>query len=187
MPSSVSTDRDTRSEPLAFLDRIDRHTPGPRDDVSPLFADGPAFGALIDTLAERCNSFEYETIAAVDALGFVLGAALAQHVRCGLVLIRKAGQLPVPSLRERFVDYTGADKGLEVRADLALMGARVLLVDEWVETGAQMAAAARLIERSRGQVVGIATIHANGSTGARDLSRRYPLVALAGDLTGTDE
>src|SRR5262249_55822672 len=166
---------------------IDRHTPGPRDDVSPLFADGPAFGALIETLAERCNSFEYEMIAAVDALGFVLGAALAQRVRCGLVLIRKAGRLPVPSLQERFVDYTGTHKSLEVRADLALMGARVLLVDERIETGAQMAAAARLIERSGGRVVGIATIHADGSSGARDLSRRYPLIALAGDLTGNDQ
>ena len=82
--------------------------------MSPLFADGPAFGALIDTLAERCT-LEYETIAAVDALGFVLGAALAQRVRCGLILVRKAGAAPVPSLQERFVDYTGADKGLEVR------------------------------------------------------------------------
>ena len=98
----------------------------------------------------------------MDALRFVLGAALAQRVRCGLVLIRKTGRLPVPGLQERFVDHTGTDKGLEVRADLALMGARVLLVDEWVETGAQMVTAARLIERCGGQVVGIATIHADG-------------------------
>ena len=53
--------------------------------------------------------------------------------------------------------------------------------------GAQMAAAARLIERSVGRVVGIATIRADGSTGVRDLSRRYPLIALAGDLTGNDQ
>ncbi len=166
-----------------YLDRIDRNTPpGRRDDVSPLFADRAAFTAVVDALGERCDPLAYDAIAGIDALGFVLGAALARRACCGLIVVRKAGRLPVPVLQERFVDYTGAEKALELRADLVPAGARVLVVDEWVETGAQATAAARLIERAGGSVVGVATIHADGSMGARALGARYPLVALAGDL-----
>ncbi|MBV9578638.1 MAG: hypothetical protein JO057_08625 [Chloroflexi bacterium] len=58
-----------------------------------------------------------------------------------------------------------------------------MLVDEWVETGAEMAAAARLVERPggevvglatihAGEVVGLATIHADCSLGVRELAQR---------------
>lgn len=164
-----------------YLDRIDRNTPGPRDDVSPLFADRAAFAAVIDALGERCDPLGYDAIAGIDALGFVLGAALARRATCGLIVVRKAGCLPVPALQEAFMDYTGTEKMLELRADLVAPGARVLVVDEWIETGAQASAAARLIERAGGLVVGIATIHADGSTGVRALSTQYPLVALTGE------
>ncbi len=166
----------------AYLDRIDRDTPGQRDDVSPLFADGTAFTALIDDLGQRCDHLGYDAIAGIDALGFVLGAALARRACRGLIVVRKAGSLPVAALRESFVDYTGTQKALELRADLVPVGARVLIVDEWVETGAQANAAARLVERAGGCVVGIATIQADASPGARALGAQYPLVALTGDL-----
>jgi len=165
-----------------YLDRIDRNTPGPRDDVSPLFADRTAFAAVIDALGERCDPLGYDAIAGIDALGFVVGAALARRAGCGLIVIRKAGRLPVPALYEVFVDYTGTEKTLELRADLVAPGARVLVVDEWIETAAQAGAAARLIERAGGSVVGIAAIHADGSPGARALGAQYRLVALTGDL-----
>ena len=35
-----------------------------------------------------------DLVAAIEARGFVIGAALAQRFGCGLLLIRKAGKLP---------------------------------------------------------------------------------------------
>jgi hypothetical protein len=83
-----------------YLDRIDCNTPGPRDDVSPLFADGAALAAAVEDLATLCDPLGYDVVAGIDALGFALGAALAGRAGCGLILVRKAGKLPVPlSLR----------------------------------------------------------------------------------------
>jgi len=165
---------------ISYLDLIDRHTPGPRDDVSPLFANGEAFAAAVSDLATRCESLRFDVIAAIDALGFALGAALAFRAGCGLILVRKAEKLPVRALRETFTDYTGEAKALELRVDLLRVGARVLVVDEWIETGAQVLAAIKLIERAQGAVVGVACIHADDKEGPRILASRYPLISLSG-------
>jgi len=84
----------------ACLDRIDRDARGQRDDVSPPFADGTAFTALVDDLGRRCDRLGYDVIAGLNALGFVLGAALARRAGRGLIVVRKAGSLPVAALRE---------------------------------------------------------------------------------------
>jgi adenine phosphoribosyltransferase len=98
-----------------YLELIDRHTPGPRDDVSPLFANSAAFAGAVSDLAARCEPLHVDVVAAIDALGFVLGAAVAHQLRCGLILLRKADKLPVPTLRQTFTDYSGETKALEMR------------------------------------------------------------------------
>jgi hypothetical protein len=55
-----------------YLELIDRHTPGPRDDVSPLFANSAAFAGAVSDLAARCEPLHVDVVAAIDALGFVL-------------------------------------------------------------------------------------------------------------------
>jgi adenine/guanine phosphoribosyltransferase-like PRPP-binding protein len=62
-------------------------------------------------------------------------------------------------LRETFQHYTGAADALEVREGLLSELDRVLIVDEWIETGATVMAAAHLVERSGAVAVGIAALH----------------------------
>jgi adenine phosphoribosyltransferase len=66
----------------------------------------------------------------------------------------------------RFTDYTKSEKSLAMRKGAIRRDDRVLIVDEWIETGAQAKAAIKLIERMGGRVAGIATLNAdsNGST-----------------------
>jgi adenine phosphoribosyltransferase len=142
-----------------YLEHIDSQTEGPRCDVTPLFADPRAFVALLDDLVALLHEVDFDMIAAIDALGFILGAGLALRTRKGFVPVRKGGKLPVPVDRVEFVDYSGGSKALELRRDAIDPGSRVLIVDEWIETGAQVAAAARLIEGQGGVVAGIGTIH----------------------------
>lgn len=158
---------------MRYLDLIDTHTPGPRYDVTPLFADPTAFQALVADLARPFDAAGLDVVAGIDALGFILGTAVAWRLGKGLVPIRKAGKLPVPALRQEFVDYTGQAKALELRPDLIRPGRRVLIVDEWVETGAQMEAAAGLIERAGGRVAGLAAIQMDDSPRAAALRARY--------------
>jgi adenine phosphoribosyltransferase len=166
-----------------YLRLIDTRGVG-RYDVTPLFADAAAVAALLDDLTRPFAGVAIDLVAGIDALGFILGAALATRLGKGFVPLRKGGKLPVPADATSFVDYTGTAKSLELRRGAILASARVLLVDEWVETGTQLGAAIELIERQGGQIAGIATIAMddNAATEAlRACYRCYAAWLLAAD------
>lgn len=161
-----------------YLSLIDTHTSGPRCDVTPLFADVRAFAAAVDDLLALAAGARYEIVAGIDALGFILGGALAVRARRGFVPIRKGGKLPVTVETIEFVDYSGTRKAFELRRDAIALGMRVLVVDEWIETGAQVDAAIRLIEGSGSIVAGVATIHVDNNERTRRITGRYPVFQL---------
>lgn len=156
-----------------YLKLIDTNTPGPRCDVTPLFANPEAFAALVADLARPFADLEINFVAGIDALGFILGMAVAMHLRKGFIAIRKGGKLPVPVISRHFIDYTGFEKTLELRADILETGDRVLLVDEWIETGAQVTAASELIEDQGAEVIGIATINMDENPETHKLRETY--------------
>jgi adenine phosphoribosyltransferase len=141
-----------------YLQLIDTDTSGRRYDVTPLFADPEAFSNLVEDLLERFAGVPFDLIAGIDALGFILGAAMAMKAGKGFVPVRKGGKLPVDVDQVSLVDYTGEEKALEIRPDAIEEGVRVLVVDEWIETGAQVSATVDLIEGRGGVVAGIASI-----------------------------
>ena len=161
-----------------YLDLIDHHTKGPRCDVTPLFADYAAFSALVADLAQRFTGAPIDLVAGIDALGFILGTALAWHIKVGFLAIRKSGKLPVQVDRVEFIDYSGQAKALELRIGVLSQGEHVLLVDEWIETGAQVIAATTLIERQGAVVSGIAAIHIDLNARTRPLLSQYNCQAL---------
>ncbi|HEV2293725.1 MAG TPA: phosphoribosyltransferase family protein [Tepidisphaeraceae bacterium] len=142
-----------------YLDLIDRTTTGNRCDVTPLFADPEAFAQMLDDLLGRIGDLEFDLVVAVDALGFILGTGMAMRMGKGLVVARKGGKLPLACNPVTFVDYTGQTKGLEMRKDALRRGERVLIVDEWVETGAQICAVISLVEGLGGVVAGVASLN----------------------------
>lgn len=149
-----------RVDYLSLIDRSKLHYK--RSDVTPIFAEPAAFRALVeDLVAPWVNApadARVERVVGTDALGFVVGTALALRLGVGFIPVRKGGKLPVRHERVSFSDYTGGEKSLELRANPWPAGTRVLLVDEWIETGATAKAAVELIERAGGIVVGIAAI-----------------------------
>ena len=156
-----------------YLHRIDTETPGNRCDVTPLFADAEGFSQLVLDLAKPFRNIQIDFVACVDALGFILGTAIARYLGIGVIPIRKGGKLPVKTDGENFRDYSGELKRLEIRRDVLPPQARVLLVDEWIETGSQIQAAAKLIEAQGGTVIGIATINMDENETTARISRKY--------------
>ena len=165
-----------------YLDLVDTSTLGRRYDVTPLFGNYQAFSALLDDLLELCREIEYDTVAAIDALGFILGTAIAVRSEKPLVPIRKGGKLPVEVHTASFIDYTGKEKSLEVRTDALDQSNRVLLVDEWIETAAQVKAAIGLIEGQGAEVAAVLSIAIDDSQTIRELRESYPILALSQDL-----
>jgi len=121
-------------------------------DVTTLLLDGRGFGLAIERLAATVGEAP-DLVAGVEARGFVLGAALARELGCGLLLIRKDGKLPGATIAEDYALEYGTDR-LAMHVDACSAGAKVLLADDLIATGGTALAAARLIRRAGGHVVG---------------------------------
>ena len=152
---------------------IDTATRGNRYDITPAFANANDFRELIEDLAGPFRSSRIDAVACIDALGFILGAAVACHLKSGVVPIRKGGKLPTETVGADFVDYSGDRKRLELRRGIVRRDARVLLVDDWIETGAQVSAAIRLLESQHAKVVGIAAIGMDRNKTTDAVADRY--------------
>jgi len=123
-------------------------------DITPLLADPKAFAAAVDALCAGFTGVGIEYVAAVEARGFIFGAAVAKKLGAGFVPIRKKGKLPFETESITYDLEYGTDT-LEVHSDAVENQAKVLMVDDLLATGGTMAAACKLIEKIGGQVVGI--------------------------------
>jgi len=124
-------------------------------DITPLLADPKAFAAAVDALCADFTGAGIEYVAAVEARGFIFGAAVAKKLGAGFVPIRKKGKLPFETESITYDLEYGTDT-LEVHSDAIESQAKVLMVDDLLATGGTMASACKLIEKIGGQVVGIA-------------------------------
>ncbi|UCG57613.1 MAG: adenine phosphoribosyltransferase [Phycisphaerales bacterium] len=123
-------------------------------DITPLLADPNAFSAAVDALCAGYAETGVEYVAAVEARGFIFGAAVAEKLGVGFVPIRKKGKLPFKTESVTYELEYGTDT-LEVHSDAIEKAAKVLMIDDLLATGGTMAAACKLIEKIGGQVVGI--------------------------------
>jgi adenine phosphoribosyltransferase len=121
-------------------------------DVTTLLLDGRGFRMAVERLAGTVGQAP-DLVAGIEARGFVLGAALARELGCGLLLIRKDGKLPGATIAEDYALEYGSDR-LAMHVDACAPGARVLLADDLIATGGTALAAARLVRRTGGEVVG---------------------------------
>ena len=165
-----------------YLHLIETNTPGPRCDVTPLFANPVAFAQLVTDLSLPFTSTPIDYVAGIDALGFILGTAISMRLQRGFIPIRKEGKLPVDTVKKDFIDYSGNRKTLELRKGLIREFAKILVVDEWIETGAQMQAAIELIEKEKGIVAGIATINIDTNPTPQFLQKKYKCHAVWFDM-----
>ena len=174
--SSLTMSRRTSSY-LALIDQTGR----PRFDVSPLWADTNAFQKLVSDIRTHFFDTPYDFIVALDALGFLLGGAVANAEGKGLVMVRKGGKLPLEDDRKASVTFEDHDgeKTMEVRKDLVKVNSRILLIDEWIGTGAQIKHVIEMLEVQLGaSVVGIAVAYCfPDHPGAMEIARTRNLFA----------
>jgi adenine phosphoribosyltransferase len=134
-------------------------------DLGPVFADGPAFRALTDGLAATLDPAT-DVLVAIEARGFLLGAALGYATGLGVVPVRKPGKTPVVADRVSYdLEYGSAT--LELPAGLIRPGQRVTLVDDVLATGGTAAATAELVERAQAEVVGVSLVIELAALGGR--------------------
>lgn len=121
-------------------------------DVTTLLLDPAGLRESVERMAATIDEVP-DLIGAIEARGFIIGAALAIRLGCGLLLIRKAGKLPGATIAEDYALEYGTDR-LTMHVDACAPGATLLLVDDLLATGGTALAAARLVRRAAAKVVG---------------------------------
>jgi len=146
-------------------------------DITPLLLNPKVFTIAVEALCADFTDADIKYVAAVEARGFIFGAAVAEKLDAGFVPIRKKGKLP---WRTESITYDleyGTDT-LEVHSDAIEGGGKVLMVDDLLATGGTMAAACKLIEKIGGTVAGIAFLIELAGLQGREKVADYKVISI---------
>lgn len=129
-------------------------------DIWRAFADRELFSRAVAALAAPFRGERYTKVAGIEARGFVLGGAVAAHTGAGFVAVRKPGGWLPGDVDERTTepDWQGNTHALRLQHGALGAGDRIVLVDDWFETGSQALAARELIEASGATLVGMTIV-----------------------------
>lgn len=145
-------------------------------DPTSIYINGEAFHDLLDDLCADLDADTIDVVAGLDAMGFVLGAGIATRLGKGFLPIRKAGKLCVETDSATFTNYSGRTQDMEMRLPAFGSKTRVLLVDQWVETGGSMHGAIQLVEQQQGTVAGMVAIVMEENETTTGYRATYPCV-----------
>ena len=146
-------------------------------DITPLLSDAAAFRLAVEELTARIRPLRPDVGAAVEARGFLVGAAVALASGCGIIPIRKPGKLPYRSRRVTYALEYGTDT-LEVHEDAIAPGQRVVLLDDVLATGGTLAGAADLVRQSGARVAACAVLLELTALKGRDRLPGIEMIAL---------
>jgi adenine phosphoribosyltransferase len=162
--ASAARDQSTSAAGLvAQLERLIRDVPDfPKPgilfkDITPLLSDPSGLCLAVELMANPFRKAKIDLVCGAESRGFIFGTALAQTLGAGFVPIRKPGKLPSRRLAATYALEYGTDT-LEVHADAAKRGQRVLMVDDLLATGGTMQACCALMRQLEVEIVGIAVL-----------------------------
>jgi adenine phosphoribosyltransferase len=150
----------------------------PFKDLTTLWRDGKLNRRVTDDLEKRWGRVKLDKIVGVEARGFIVGAPLADRLGVGFVPARKVGKLPAKKVSVNYELEYGR-QGLEMHADSISKGDRVLVVDDLLATGGTSRAAATLVEKLGGEVVGFAFVTELAALEGRRKLSGYEVYSIA--------
>jgi adenine phosphoribosyltransferase len=134
-------------------------------DLTPLFVNPEGFAAVVDAMVGMLDP-GVELLAAVEARGFLLAAAIGYAKGIGVVPVRKPGKLPSVAGRVDFaLEYGTAS--LELPAGVMRAGQRVVVIDDVLATGGTVKAVCQLVEDAGAEVDSVLVVIELKALGAR--------------------
>jgi len=114
-------------------------------DVTTLYKSAECMQIMLDELYELYKDKGITKIVGIESRGFIMAAALAAKLGCGMVMARKPGKLPATVIKESFSKEYGVDT-IEMHIDSINESDVVLIHDDLLATGGTAKAAYNLVQ-----------------------------------------
>ena len=124
-------------------------------DITTLLRDPAGFREAIDLMLEPYRGEKIDVVVGMESRGFIFAAPMAYQLGAGFVPVRKLGKLPAEVISVEYALEYGSNT-LEIHRDAIEPGQRVLIVDDLLATGGTVRGTIELVERLKGEVVGLA-------------------------------
>ena len=123
-------------------------------DITTLLKDAAAYRDAIGLMLDPYRGEKIDIVVGMESRGFIFSAPLAYELGAGLVPVRKLGKLPAETLSVEYALEYGSNT-LEIHRDGIQPGQRVLIVDDLLATGGTVHGTIELVERLKGEIVGL--------------------------------
>jgi adenine phosphoribosyltransferase len=124
-------------------------------DITTLLKDGKSFKKAIDLMLQPYKKEKIDVVVGMESRGFIFSAPMAYQLDAGFVPVRKLGKLPAETITVEYALEYGSNT-LEIHRDAIQPGQNVLIVDDLLATGGTVRGTIELVERLKGEVVGLA-------------------------------
>ena len=114
-------------------------------DVTTLYKSAECMKEMLDEMERLYKDKGITKIVGIESRGFVMAAALAGRLGCGVVLARKPGKLPATVIKESFSKEYGVDT-VEMHLDSINEDDVILIHDDLLATGGTAKATYKLVE-----------------------------------------
>lgn len=115
-------------------------------DIGPLLRNPALLYTCCKELCLRINVYKPDSIAGVDARGFIFGPIMAHILNIPFIMMRKKGKLPNAVHSKAYIkEYGDQVDQLCVQQNSVCPNDRVVIVDDLIATGGTMASAVGLI------------------------------------------
>ncbi len=122
-------------------------------DISPIMLDAQLSNEVLENLYLSYRDQNIDAVAGIESRGFLFGYPLAMRLGIPFILIRKQGKLPYKKISHSY-DLEYGSAVIEIHNDAVSEGQRILIHDDLLATGGSADAAAELIKKCGGEVVG---------------------------------
>ncbi len=136
-------------------------------DITTLLKDPVAYRAAIDAMLAPYAGRAIDVVVGMESRGFIFSAPMAYQLGAGLVPVRKLGKLPAETISVEYALEYGSNT-LEVHRDAIQPGMKVLIVDDLLATGGTVNGTVGLVQRLKGEIVGLAFLVELGFLKGRD-------------------
>ncbi len=123
-------------------------------DITTLLKDKDGLRETLDAMVEKYKDTKIDSIIGIESRGFIFATPMAHQLDAGFIPVRKPGKLPAETETASYQLEYGEDI-LEIHKDAINEGDNILIVDDLLATGGTAEAVIKLVEKLKGNIVGV--------------------------------